>query len=195
MLVLTTKTLRHEGCWALVAVDALCVFVSLWLIMLLGFGCGGCALCLCVFVVIYSLNHEDRKGKMMEYEPISDELERLAKACVEAAYKVHKALGPGLLESVYEACMAYELRKAGLHVDRQQELPIVYDGQELDEGLRLDLLVESKLIVELKAVEKMIPLFTAQTVTYLKLTKRRLALLINFNVPVIKDGIKRVVVG
>ena len=132
---------------------------------------------------------------MMEYEPISDELERLAKACVEAAYKVHKALGPGLLESVYEACMAYELRKAGLHVDRQQELPIVYDGQELDEGLRLDLLVESKLIVELKAVEKMIPLFTAQTVTYLKLTKRRLALLINFNVPVIKDGIKRVVVG
>ena len=132
---------------------------------------------------------------MMEYEPVSDELERLAKMSVDAAYKVHKALGPGLLESVYEACMAYELRKAGLDVDRQKELPIVYDGQELDEGLRLDLLVEGKLIVELKAVEKMIPLFTAQTMTYLKLTKRRLGLLINFNVPMIKDGIKRVIVG
>ncbi len=131
----------------------------------------------------------------MEYVAIPDELERLAKMSVDAAFKVHTALGPGLLESVYEACMAYELRKAGLRVDRQVDLPIVYDGQELDEGFRLDLLVEGKLIVELKAAEKMVPLYLAQTMTYLKLTKRRFGLLINFNVPVIKNGIKRVVVG
>jgi len=131
----------------------------------------------------------------MEYMAIPEELERLAAICVDAAFKVHRALGPGLLESVYEACMAYELRKAGLHVDRQLALPIVYDGQELDEGFRLDLLVEGKLIVELKAAEKMVPLYLAQAMTYLKLTKQRFGLLINFNVPVIKDGIKRVVVG
>ncbi len=131
----------------------------------------------------------------MEYEAIPEDLERLATSCVDAAFKVHKALGPGLLESVYEACMAYELRKAGLHVERQLALPIVYDGHELDEGFRLDLLVEGKLIIELKSAEKMLPLYLAQTMTYLKLAKRRFGMLINFNVPMIKDGIKRVVVG
>jgi GxxExxY protein len=132
---------------------------------------------------------------IMDFNPISDGLEQIAKTCVNAAFNVHKALGPGLLESVYEACMAYELRKAGLYVDRQLALPIVYDGHELDEGFRLDLLVENMLIVELKSAERIVPLYMAQTMTYLKLSKRRLGLLINFNVPVIKDGIKRVVVG
>jgi len=131
----------------------------------------------------------------MEYEPLPAELERLAKACVDAAFRVHKALGPGLLESVYEACMTYELRKMGFHVDRQVDCPIVYDGHELDEGFRIDLLVDGKLIVELKATERMVPVYLAQTMTYLKLAKRRLGLLMNFNVPAIKDGIKRIVVG
>lgn len=131
----------------------------------------------------------------MGFEPISEELERLATACVDAAFRVHKALGPGLLESVYEACMAYELRKTGFNVERQVDCPIVYDGHELDEGFRIDLLVDGKLIVELKATERMVPVYLAQTMTYLKLAKRRLGLLMNFNVPAIKDGIKRIVVG
>jgi len=110
---------------------------------------------------------------------------------VDAAFKVHKTLGPGLLESVYEVCLCYELSKRGLKFKRQLELPIVYDGVRLNAALRLDLVVEECLVVELKAVEKHLPLFEAQLLTYLKLTGHRLGLLINFNVPLIKDGIKR----
>ena len=115
----------------------------------------------------------------------------MAREIVDACFKVHKALGPGILESVYETCRAYELTKRGLKVSRQVMVPIVYDGQELDNALRLDLMVEDIVIVEVKAVEKMLPLFEAQTLTYLKLTGKRLALMVNFNVPLIKDGTKR----
>jgi len=127
------------------------------------------------------------------FDPVPAEVERVAKLIVDAAFQVHKELGPGLLESVYETCLAYELDHRGVKVERQVALPITYKGVRLDAGLRLDMLVESSVIVELKAVETMIPLFDAQLLTYLKLTQKRLGLLINFNVPLIKDGIKRVV--
>jgi GxxExxY protein len=100
-------------------------------------------------------------------------------------------LGPGLLESVYETCLAYELMKRGLKVERQLVVPIVYDGATLDTGLRIDLLIEGCVIIEVKAVEKNHELFQAQT--YLELTNKRLGILINFNIKLIKDGIKRVV--
>jgi len=105
----------------------------------------------------------------------------------------HAALGPGLLESVYEVCMAHELAKNGLSVARQVPLPVVYDELKLDAGFRLDLLVENRLVIELKAVEVILPVHQAQLLTYLKLSRYRLGLLINFNVPVLKDGIRRVV--
>ena len=130
---------------------------------------------------------------MKTFDPVPAEVERVAKLIVDAAFQVHKELGPGLLESVYETCLAYELDHRGVKVERQVALPITYKGVRLDAGLRLDMLVESSVIVELKAVETMIPLFDAQLLTYLKLTQKRLGLLINFNVPLIKDGIKRVV--
>ena len=129
----------------------------------------------------------------MAFDPIEPEVEVIAQQTVDAAFKVHTALGPGLLESVYEVCLEYELTKRGLQVQRQLELPVIYDGTHLDAGIRLDLLVNQRLIVELKAVEKIHPVHHAQLMTYLKLTKRRLGLLINFNVPLIKDGIKRVI--
>lgn len=129
------------------------------------------------------------------FEPISDELERLAKIAVHAAFQVHSALGPGLLESVYEVCMLHEFSKANIKAVRQLAVPVLYDGVFLDAALRIDILVDDRLILELKAVEQIAPIHKAQLITYLKLTQRRLGLLINFNVPVIKDGIKRVVWG
>jgi GxxExxY protein len=153
------------------------------------------------------MNHQDTKtpreiisqertrdqGTKTPREPIPEEVNRIAKEVVDAAFAVHSNLGPGLLESVYEACLAHELRKSGLAVQSQVELPIEYDGIRLDAGLRLDLLVENSVIVELKAVEAILPVHTAQVLTYLKLTGHRLGLLINFNVPLIRDGIKRMV--
>jgi len=130
---------------------------------------------------------------MMPFEPVPAAVERVAKVVVDGAYRVHRALGPGLLESVYETCLAYELKQRGLAVATQVALPVVYDGTQLDAGLRLDMLVADCLIVEVKSVETMNPVFKAQLLTYLKLSGRRLGLLINFNVPVIKNGIKRVV--
>ena len=126
-------------------------------------------------------------------ESTTPEMERIAREIVDAAFKVHTTLGPGLLESVYETCLEYELLKRGLRVERQKKVTIRYDDVELDDALRLDLLVEGLVLVEVKAVETMHPVFTAQTLTYLKLTDRRLALLINFNVVRIKDGIKRLI--
>lgn len=125
--------------------------------------------------------------------PIPQATEEIARQIVDGTYTVHRALGPGLLESVYETCLAHELTKRRLQVERQVALPVVYDGLQLDAGLRLDLLVEKTVIIELKAVEMLMPIHTAQALTYLKLTGLRLALLINFNVPVISDGIRRVV--
>jgi GxxExxY protein len=126
-------------------------------------------------------------------ESTSEKVEQVAKEIVDAAFKVHSALGPGLLESVYAICLAYELRKRGLRVERELKLPIVYDGVKLEAGLRVDMLVEGCVIVDTKAVERMIPVFEAQVLTYLKLTKTTLGFLINFNVPLIKDGIQRVI--
>jgi GxxExxY protein len=112
---------------------------------------------------------------------------------VDAAMKVHTALGTGLLESAYEGCLAYELRKRGLRVATQVELPVVYEGVRIDVGYRLDLLVEDLVIVECKAVKKVAPIHEAQLLTYLKLSGIRIGLLINFNVLHLKDGIKRLV--
>jgi GxxExxY protein len=130
---------------------------------------------------------------MTSFQPVPADVERVAKAVVNGAYRVHKTLGPGLLESVYEVRLAHELRQRNLAVATQVALPVVYDGAQLDAGLRLDMLVADCLIVEVKSVETMNPVFKAQLLTYLKLSGRRLGLLINFNVPVIKNGIKRVV--
>src|SRR5262245_1487045 len=127
------------------------------------------------------------------HEPIPQHIEELAKQVVDAAFSVHKSLGPGLLESVYEACLAYELEKLRIPFRKQVPVPIIYDGATLDAELRIDLLVGECLIVEIKAVDRDHPVFMAQLLTYLKLTGNRLGLLINFNVPLIKDGIRRVV--
>ena len=110
---------------------------------------------------------------------------------VDAALKVHSALGPGLLESTYETCLLFELHRRGLRAQRQVELPVIYDGVRIDCGYRIDLLVDDAVIVEIKSVESLTPLHQAQLLTYLKLSGRKLGLLINFNVPHLKDGIKR----
>ena len=127
----------------------------------------------------------------MEYKQLTAEVESIGKAIVNAAYIIHKELGPGLLERVYEVCMAHELKKAGFDVKRQVDIPICYDGIEFDDGLRLDLLVNNLAIAELKAVDLVNPLWAAQIISHLKLTKLNLGYLINFNVPLIKNGIKR----
>ncbi len=125
---------------------------------------------------------------------LSAEEERLGKQIVDSAYTVHKTLGPGLLERVYEICFCHELSKRGLAYARQVSVPVVYDGIVFEEALRLDVLVENLVICELKAVEIMQPLFTAQVISQLKLSGKRLGYLINFEVPLIKDGMKRIVV-
>jgi len=132
---------------------------------------------------------------MSDFAPIPDELEQLAKIAVNAAFRVHSELGPGLLESVYETCLMYEFAKASIAAERQLPAPVHYDGHILDAALKLDILVAGQLILELKAVDQLAPIHTAQVMTYLKLTDRRLGLLINFNVPLIKDGIKRIIRG
>ena len=127
----------------------------------------------------------------MGFAPLSEEEENIARKIVDAAYAVHKALGPGLLERIYEVCFCHELSKRGLAYERQVDVPIAYDGMEFDEGLRLDVLVENLVICELKAVDQMNPVWEAQLLSHLKLTGKRLGFLINFNVALIKDGIKR----
>jgi GxxExxY protein len=127
----------------------------------------------------------------MKYSELSYEEEKIGKAVVNAAFKLHKSLGPGLLEKVYEVCMAHELSKAGYKVKRQVKIPIVYDGIEFEEGLRLDMLINDQIIIELKAVDIVNPVWKAQIISHLKLTELRLGYLINFNVSLIKNGIKR----
>ena len=117
----------------------------------------------------------------------------LAKMVVHLGLKVHRALGPGLLEQVYEECLCYELTKNNISFERQAKIPIHYDGNQLDTNLRLDLLLENKLIVELKAVKSIQPIDMAQTLTYLRLSNCKLALLINFNVSLFKQGIHRII--
>ncbi len=130
---------------------------------------------------------------MPEFERIPEGDERIATQIVDAAFAVHKALGPGLLESAYEACVCRELSKRGIPFATQVALPVIYDGVRIESGFRLDLLVATRVIVELKAVEQMQPLYEAQLLTYLKLAGLRLGLLINFNVPLLKCGVKRMV--
>ena len=133
------------------------------------------------------------KSPKKDFLPIPAETERIGKLVLDAAFKVHTALGPGLLESVYETTHAYEVRKSGLTIATQVALPILYDGQKLESGLRLDMLVEKCVIVELKSVETMNPVYDAQIMTYLRLSGVRLGFLINFNIKHLKDGIKRFV--
>jgi GxxExxY protein len=128
----------------------------------------------------------------MEFRVLTDEEEQIGSAVVNAAFKVHKELGPGLLERVYEVCLAHELAKE-YSVTRQVEIPVQYDGIVFDEGLRLDLLIEQKVIVEIKAVDQMNAVWQAQVLSHLRLTNLRLGYLINFNVPLIKQGIKRII--
>jgi GxxExxY protein len=127
------------------------------------------------------------------FEAIPADVNALAKSIVDSAFQVHKALGPGLLETVYETCLCHELNQRNISFKSQVALPIRYNGLTLENGLRLDLLVAEKVVVELKAVEKMQSLYDAQLLTYLKLSGLRLGLLINFNTVLIKDGIKRIV--
>jgi GxxExxY protein len=122
------------------------------------------------------------------------DVEAIGKKVLDASYTAHSALGPGLLESVYEACLAFELEKQGLNVETQVVVPVKYQEVFVETGLRLDLWVEKSVIVELKAVETIHPLYEAQLLTYLKITGCRLGFLINFNVKRLKDGIKRMVV-
>jgi GxxExxY protein len=127
------------------------------------------------------------------FAPVPVEAEVLGKKVLDAAYAVHSALGPGLLESVYEACLAHKLRQQKVIVDTQVVMPVMFEGVQIETGLRLDLLTGNQVIVELKSVESMIPLYEAQLLTYLKITGLRLAFLINFNVVHLKDGIRRMV--
>ncbi len=135
------------------------------------------------------MNHQDTKAPI---RPIPRRLDQVARVVVDAAFKVHSVLGPGLLESVYEVCHAHEIEKRGLLVQRQVPLPVQYDGVRLDAGFRLDLVVERCLVVEVKAVDLIHPVHHAQVLTYLKLTGYRLGFLINFNVPTIRTGITRI---
>ena len=122
-----------------------------------------------------------------------EELDRGTEAIIGASIDVHRELGPGLLESTYEACLAYELVQRGLKVERQKPLPVVYKGLKLDVGYRVDLLVEDRVIVELKAVDRLEPIHEAQLLSYLRLSGCKVGLLINFNVRVLRDGLKRLI--
>lgn len=126
------------------------------------------------------------------HEPSADQ-DRVASQIVDSAFAVHTTLGPGLLESVYEQCLSYELAARGLPVRRQVQQPIVYKTVQIDAGFRLDIVVSESVIVEVKAVEKLLPVHSAQLLTYLKLSGFRLGFLINFNVPLVKDGIRRII--
>ena len=130
---------------------------------------------------------------MNKYDPISEFIEALVLKVIEAAIRVHKQLGPGLLESVYVKCLVRALRKMGLKVKTEVTLPVKYDDLTIDEGYRLDLLVEDELIVECKAVEELHPVHKVQFLTYMKLAGKRLALLLNFNLPLMKGGIHRII--
>jgi GxxExxY protein len=130
---------------------------------------------------------------MKEFQQISQQEELIGKAIVNAAFEVHKNLGPGLLEKVYEVCFCHVLRKNGFDVKRQVDIPISFDGLVFEEGLRLDVIVNDLVICELKALETVNPVWEAQILSHLKLTGKRLGYLINFNVPLIKNGIKRMV--
>lgn len=130
---------------------------------------------------------------MADPAPLPAGIEPIAAAIVDSALRVHRALGPGLLESVYETCLAHELMQRDIPVLRQVAIPVIYDGMRIETGFRLDLLVGDQVIVEVKSVDRDAPVFLAQLMTYLRLSNKRLGFLINFNVTTIKSGIRRVV--
>ena len=132
--------------------------------------------------------HEGHEGT----EPVSAGVERVGRAVVDAAFTVHRALGPGLLESVYEACLAEELRGRGLRVERQVGIPVAYGDVKVDVGCRLDLLFEDRVIVEIKAIDAL-AIHSAQLLTYLRFSGARLGYLINFNTVLLKNGLRRLV--
>ncbi|HSZ61088.1 MAG TPA: GxxExxY protein [Terriglobales bacterium] len=123
----------------------------------------------------------------------NDRLDGISYRIIGAAIEVHRHLGPGLLESAYQSCLAFELKQLGLNLEEQKPLPVVYKNVKLDCGYRLDLVVEDEIIVEIKAIEKLLPIHDAQLLSYLRLTKKRGGLLMNFHVPVLKNGLKRIV--
>ena len=126
-------------------------------------------------------------------EPVPIDVERVGRDVLDAAFTVHRALGPGLLESVYEACLAEELRQAGLRVERQVGVPVAYGDVRIDVGCRLDLLIEDCVIAEIKAIDALASIHSAQTLTYLRFSGKRLGYLINFNTTLLKTGIRRLV--
>lgn len=145
------------------------------------------------------MNTKDTKDilkntKSKSFKPIPEDVEKVGRIILDSAYKIHSALGPGLLESVYESCLAHVIRENGVLVETQVALPVFYKDIRVESGLRLDMLVDKSVIVEIKSVEKWNQLFEAQLLTYLKLSGVRLGFLINFNVLRLKDGIRRMVV-
>lgn len=150
-------------------------------------------------------NHKERSATLSLRAPcgsesithmhnkLSEKEEYLATQIVDIAIKIHKGLGPGLLESVYEKCFVYELQERGISFQRQKEVSIIYKTLHIEDGLKLDLLVDDLVIIELKAQENYHPVWEAQLLSYLKLTSRRLGILINFHVPLMKNGIKRLI--
>lgn len=129
----------------------------------------------------------------VDYKPMMDELNSLSEKIIGKAIEIHKTLGPGLLESSYRECLYYELRQLGLKVEREKSMPLTYKEVRLEQGYRIDLLVENKLVIELKATEGFVESHISQVLTYLKLGKFKLGLLINFNAPILVKGIKRII--
>jgi len=130
---------------------------------------------------------------MLKVSEEQEFLDRITEKIIGCAIEVHKGLGPGLLESAYEECLCYELKQIGLKFERQVSLPVVYKGVKLDCGYRMDIVVENSVIVEVKAVENLIPVYDAQLLSYLKLYNKKVGLLMNFHVPILKKGLKRIV--
>ena len=140
------------------------------------------------------MNHRDTEAQReTQRNPIPDAVNEISGKVVDAAFQVHKTLGPGLLESVYEQCLEYELSARRLDVRRQVQVPLIYKELKFDCGFRIDLIVNDEVVVEVKAVERILPIHTAQLLTYLKITEHRVGLLINFNQKTIKSGIHRFV--
>jgi len=137
--------------------------------------------------------NKETKYRLKRKSPLSAEEEEVGRAVVNAAFYVHKTLGPGLLERVYEVCFCHVLSKRGYRVQRQIDIPIVFEDMIFEEGLRLDVMVNDLVVCELKALEHVHPVWQAQLLSHMKLTGKRLGYLINFNVPLIKDGIQRMV--
>ena len=122
-----------------------------------------------------------------------DKLDQITRRIIGAAIEVHKTVGPGLLESAYQVCLAFELREQGLKVEEQLPLPVIYKNVKLDCGYRIDLLVENEIVVEIKAIESLAPIHDAQLLSYLRLSRKRVGLLMNFHMRVLRDGLKRIV--